>query len=144
MHIWNTCYKCVVLSLTGQLLDVCTEESVPMFMNAFIPMHPDIGSDTLLLHIQSYIVMARLIARADSGRRLHSRRTPCHLTPRTVREKYVEETADKRGSQRWWWKGDRRRDGEATRREDSRQVDRKKTTEEADRGDGSQLSLIHI
>ena len=26
----------MVLSLTGQLLDVCTEESVPMFMNAFI------------------------------------------------------------------------------------------------------------
>ena len=133
-------YECVVLSLTGQLLDVCTEESVPMFMNSFIPMHPDIGSDTLLLHIQSYIVMARLIARADSGRRLHSRRTPCHLTPRTVREKYGEETADKRGSQRWWWKGDRRRDGKAVRREDGRQVDRKKTTEEADRGDGSQRS----
>ena len=29
-------YKCVVLSLTGQLLDVCTEESVPVVMNAFI------------------------------------------------------------------------------------------------------------
>ena len=61
-------------------------------------------------------------------------------TSRTVREKYGEETADKRGSQRWWWKGDRRRDGKAARREDSRQVDRKKITEEADRGDGSQRS----
>jgi len=61
-------------------------------------------------------------------------------TSRTVREKYGEETADKRGSQRWWWKGDRRRDGKAVRREDGRQVDRKKTTEEADRGDGSQRS----
>ena len=84
--------------------------------------------------------MARLVARADSGRRFHSRSTPCYLTSRTVREKYGEETADKRGSQRWWWKGDRRRDGKAARREDSRQVDRKKTTEEADRGDGSQRS----
>ena len=61
-------------------------------------------------------------------------------TSRTVCEKYGEETADKRGSQRWWWKGDRRRDGKAVRREDGRQVDRKKTTEEADRGDGSQRS----
>ena len=84
--------------------------------------------------------MVRLVARADSGRRFHSRSTPCYLTSRTVREKYGEETADKRGSQRWWWKGDRRRDGKAARREDGRQVDRKKTTEEADRGDGSQRS----
>ena len=61
-------------------------------------------------------------------------------TSRTVCEKYGEETADKRGSQRWWWKGDRRRDGKAARREDGRQVDRKKTTEEADRGDGGQRS----
>ena len=61
-------------------------------------------------------------------------------TSRTVCEKYGEETADKRGSQRWWWKGDRPRDGKAVRREDGRQVDRKKTTEEADRGDGSQRS----
>ena len=61
-------------------------------------------------------------------------------TSRTVCEKYGEETADKRGSQRWWWKGDTRRDGKAARREDSRQVDRKKITEEADRGDGSQRS----
>ena len=87
-----------------------------------------------------------------SGRRLHSRRPPCHLTPRTVREKHGEDTGRQwmQRSQRWWWKRDKRRDGEATRREDSRQarrrrtqskeVDRKKTTEEADRGGGSRRS----
>ena len=90
--------------------------------------------------------------RVDSGRRLHSRRPPCHLTPRTVREKHWEDTGRQwmQRSQRWWWKRDKRRDGEATRREDSRQarrrrtqskeVDRKKTTEEADRGGGSRRS----
>ena len=58
-----------------------------------------------------------------SGRRLHSRRPPCHLTPRTVREKHGEDTGRQwmQRSQRWWWKRDKRRDGEATRREDSRQ-----------------------
>ena len=62
--------------------------------------------------------------RVDSGRRLHSRRPPCHLTPRTVREKHGEDTGRQwmQRSQRWWWKRDKRRDGEATRREDSRQA----------------------
>ena len=90
--------------------------------------------------------------RVDSGRRLHSRRPPCHLTPRPVREKHWEDTGRQwmQRRQRWWWKPDKRRDGEATRREDSRQarrrrtqskeVDRKKTTEEADRGGGSRRS----
>ena len=61
--------------------------------------------------------------RVDSGRRLHSSRPPCHLTPRTVREKHGEDTGRQwmQRSQRWWWKRDKRRDGEATRREDSRQ-----------------------
>ena len=49
--------------------------------------------------------------RVDSGRRLHSRRPPCHLTPRTVREKHGEDTGRQwmQRSQRWWWKRDKRR-----------------------------------
>ena len=55
--------------------------------------------------------------RVDSGRRLHSRRPPCHLTPRTVREKHGEDTGRQwmQRSQRWWWKRDKRRDGEGQR-----------------------------
>ncbi len=47
--------------------------------------------------------------RVDSGRRLHSRRPPCHLTPRTVREKHGEDTGRQwmQRSQRWWWKRDK-------------------------------------